>query len=48
MRRNELLAELADFQQTKTFIDETQKTICDLNEEKDAHSEMIQQINLVV
>ncbi|KHN85023.1 Zinc finger C4H2 domain-containing protein [Toxocara canis] len=45
-RRNELLAELADFQQTKTFIDETQKTICDLNEEKDAHSEMIQQINL--
>lgn len=46
MRRNELLAELADFQQTKTFIDETQKTICDLNEEKDAHSEMIQQINL--
>ncbi|VDK42632.1 unnamed protein product [Anisakis simplex] len=44
-KRNELLNELADFQQTKTFIDETQKTICDLNDEKDAHSEMIQQIN---
>lgn len=44
-RRNELLSDLADFQQTKKFIDETQKTICDLNEEKDAHSEMIQQIN---
>lgn len=46
-RRNELLSELADFQQTKKFIDEAQKTITELNEEKDSHSEMIQQINLV-
>ncbi|VDD87564.1 unnamed protein product [Enterobius vermicularis] len=46
-RRNELLSELADFQQTKKFIDEAQKTITELNEEKDSHSEMIQQINLL-
>ncbi|CAG9530013.1 unnamed protein product [Cercopithifilaria johnstoni] len=46
MKRNELLAELADFQQSKKFIEETQKTISDLNEEKDAHSEIIQQINM--
>lgn len=45
-RRNELLSELADFQQTKKFIDEAQRTITELNEEKDSHSEMIQQINL--
>lgn len=47
IKRNELLAELADFQQSKKFIEETQKTISDLNEEKDAHSEIIQQINMV-
>ncbi|EFO17009.1 hypothetical protein LOAG_11495 [Loa loa] len=46
VKRNELLAELADFQQSKKFIEETQKTISDLNEEKDAHSEIIQQINM--
>uniref|UniRef100_A0A915PGG0 C4H2-type domain-containing protein n=1 Tax=Setaria digitata TaxID=48799 RepID=A0A915PGG0_9BILA len=46
MKRNELLAELADFQLSKKFIEETQKTISDLNEEKDAHSEIIQQINI--
>ncbi|VDK55270.1 unnamed protein product [Gongylonema pulchrum] len=46
-KRNELLADLADFQQSKQFIEETMKTISDLNEEKDAHSEMIQQINMV-
>ncbi|VDN18535.1 unnamed protein product [Gongylonema pulchrum] len=45
-KRNELLADLADFQQSKQFIEETMKTISDLNEEKDAHSEMIQQINM--
>ncbi|KAM3718499.1 Zinc finger C4H2 domain-containing protein [Dirofilaria immitis] len=46
IKRNELLAELADFQQSKKFIEETQKTISDLNDEKDAHSEIIQQINM--
>ncbi|MFH4978246.1 hypothetical protein AB6A40_004955 [Gnathostoma spinigerum] len=45
-KREELLNELSEFNQTKKFIDETQKTIGELNEEKDSHSEMIQQINI--
>lgn len=47
-RRNELLSELSEFHLTKKFIEETQKTISDLNDEKDVHSEMIQQINMVL
>ncbi|KJH45492.1 hypothetical protein DICVIV_08464 [Dictyocaulus viviparus] len=44
-RKRELLAELADFKENERFIEETTKTIDELNREKEEHSEIIQQIN---
>ncbi|KIH56701.1 hypothetical protein ANCDUO_13117 [Ancylostoma duodenale] len=44
-RKRELLADLADFKENERFIEETAKTIDELNREKEEHSEIIQQIN---
>uniref|UniRef100_A0A915EHZ5 Uncharacterized protein n=1 Tax=Ditylenchus dipsaci TaxID=166011 RepID=A0A915EHZ5_9BILA len=44
-QRKEFLSEYAEFTSTEEFIHDTQKTINELNQEKDAHSELIQQIN---
>jgi hypothetical protein len=46
-RRKELLDKLNEFQSQDRFISDTKKTIQDLNEERDSHSEIIQQINQV-
>ncbi|KIH54658.1 hypothetical protein ANCDUO_15195, partial [Ancylostoma duodenale] len=46
-RKRELLADLADFKENERFIEETAKTIDELNREKEEHSEIIQQINQV-
>ncbi|VDM59529.1 unnamed protein product [Angiostrongylus costaricensis] len=45
IRKRELLADLADFKENERFIEETTKTIDELNREKEEHSEIIQQIN---
>ncbi|XGW07430.1 hypothetical protein V3C99_010536 [Haemonchus contortus] len=45
VRKRELLADLADFKENERFIEETAKTIDELNREKEEHSEIIQQIN---
>ncbi|KAK0394665.1 hypothetical protein QR680_000864 [Steinernema hermaphroditum] len=44
-RRSELLNDLAEFQQTEQFISETERVIKELQDERDAHTEIIQQIN---
>uniref|UniRef100_A0A1I7Y0F7 C4H2-type domain-containing protein n=1 Tax=Steinernema glaseri TaxID=37863 RepID=A0A1I7Y0F7_9BILA len=44
-RRGELLSDLAEFQQTEQFITETERVIRELQDERDAHTEIIQQIN---
>lgn len=46
-RRQELISELNEFQMQDRFIADTKKTIQELNEERDAHSDIIQQINQV-
>ncbi|CAO4365541.1 unnamed protein product [Caenorhabditis nigoni] len=44
-KRNELLEELSELENTEKFIKETAKTIDELNKEKEEHSEIIQLIN---
>ncbi|TMS34584.1 hypothetical protein L596_002144 [Steinernema carpocapsae] len=44
-RRSELLAELSEYQQSEQFISETERVIKELQDERDAHTEIIQQIN---
>ncbi|CAI2326375.1 unnamed protein product [Caenorhabditis sp. 36 PRJEB53466] len=44
-RRNELLEEIGELENTERFIKETAKTIDELNQEKEEHSEIIQLIN---
>uniref|UniRef100_A0A1I7X972 NUDE_C domain-containing protein n=1 Tax=Heterorhabditis bacteriophora TaxID=37862 RepID=A0A1I7X972_HETBA len=44
-RKKELLTELAEFKENERFIEETAKTIDELNREKEEHSDIIQQIN---
>jgi chromosome segregation ATPase len=44
-RRKELITELNEFQSQDRFINDTKKTIDDLNQERDGHTEIIQQIN---
>jgi hypothetical protein len=44
-RRKELIGELNEFQMQDRFITDTRKTIQELNEERDSHSEIIHQIN---
>lgn len=46
-KKNELLSELAKYEENEQFIRESTKTIGDLNKEKDEHSEIIQTINQV-
>lgn len=46
-KRNELLEELSELENTEKFIKETAKTIDELNKEKEEHSEIIQLINQV-
>lgn len=46
-RKTELEEEVADYEATETFLDETLATIKELNKEKDVHSQLIQQINQV-
>lgn len=44
-KRNELLEELSELENTEKFIKETSKTIDELNKEKEEHSEIILLIN---
>uniref|UniRef100_A0A8R1EMJ8 C4H2-type domain-containing protein n=2 Tax=Caenorhabditis japonica TaxID=281687 RepID=A0A8R1EMJ8_CAEJA len=44
-KRNELLEEIGELENTIKFIKETSKTIDELNKEKEEHSEIIQLIN---
>ncbi|EFO86090.1 hypothetical protein CRE_02075 [Caenorhabditis remanei] len=44
-KRNELLEEVSQLENTEKFIKETTKTIDELNKEKEEHSEIIQLIN---
>ncbi|CAD6195541.1 unnamed protein product [Caenorhabditis auriculariae] len=44
-KKRELLDELNEYEHTEKFINETTKTIQELNKEKDEHSEIIQMIN---
>jgi hypothetical protein len=46
-RRKELINEINEFQSQDQFITDTKKTIQELNEERDSHSNLIQQINQV-
>lgn len=46
-RKAELEEEVADYEATETFLEDTLATIKELNKEKDAHSQLIQQINQV-
>lgn len=46
-RKAELEEEVADYEATETFLEDTLSTIKELNKEKDAHSQLIQQINQV-
>ncbi|CAB3411196.1 unnamed protein product [Caenorhabditis bovis] len=44
-KKNELLEDLFELENTEKFIKETTKTIDELNKEKEEHSEIIQMIN---
>ncbi|CAI5443456.1 unnamed protein product [Caenorhabditis angaria] len=44
-KKNELIEELSELENTEKFIKETSKTIQELNKEKEEHSEIIQMIN---
>uniref|UniRef100_A0A7E4V9U1 C4H2-type domain-containing protein n=1 Tax=Panagrellus redivivus TaxID=6233 RepID=A0A7E4V9U1_PANRE len=44
-RRNEFFTEISEFQVTEDFMAKVSKMLEDLNEEKEAHSEIIQSIN---